>query len=24
LLVDVLKVLEPVKDKMWASGNWPG
>ena len=24
LLADVLKILESVKDKMWASGNWPG
>jgi L-galactose dehydrogenase len=24
LLADVLKVLEPVKDRVWASGNWTG
>jgi L-galactose dehydrogenase len=24
LLADVLKVLEPVKDRTWPSGNWKG
>lgn len=24
LLADVLKVLDPVKDRVWASGNWTG
>ena len=24
LLADVRKVLDPVKDRVWASGNWKG